>query len=100
MLTARKHYWGFVTGRPCIEYPVVVGVAGAVIAWVKDIAQEDDVSEIAFEAWERMTHAGMTVEIDETTAGELRNPWGIERFRDPPPRGGFYVAWCDRSVHT
>ena len=42
--------------------------------------------ELAIEAWERMTTAGLRVEINEHP--RPRSPWGIDRFREPTPPGG------------
>ncbi len=48
-----------------------------------------------YEAWERMTDGGCTVEIDEHP--EPVNPWSIYRFREPTPKGGLRLrAWADR----
>ena len=45
--------------------------------------------ELAADAWERMTTAGVHIDIDESTAGRPVDPRGHERFRTPPPPGGF-----------
>jgi hypothetical protein len=61
------------------------------VAEFKGWAGSDD---YAFEAYERMTDGGCTVEINEHP--EPVNPWGIFRFREPTPPGGLRLrSWAD-----
>lgn len=56
--------------------PMVVGIRGAVNVEVIDFPGQREQSEIAFEAWERMTYGGVQVEYAPL-------PYWVRKYGDP-----------------